>query len=133
MAVTDPRATASAVELRDQHQTLVEAVHDLYRACHLPAPTVPIAPSAPEFMRIVLALGREWWLVPTMPLMLLVGSAFALALGFATLRDIILEEGLRSTRISLLVTVFVSSLPYRIPERYAPVTQAGAQVGVQLD
>jgi hypothetical protein len=82
MRRTDPLTTASAVERRGPSQPLAEAVRDLYRPCHPPAPSVLVAPSTPEFVRMVLALGQSWWPGRFLVLLLVAYNVFAFGLAW---------------------------------------------------
>jgi hypothetical protein len=106
--VTDPPTTSSAVERREPSQPLAEAVRDLYRACHLPVPSVLVAPSAPEFVRIVLALGQGWWPGRFLVLELVAFNVFALGLGWYAM-SLVLEQGLtRSASTALVLAAYLS-------------------------
>jgi hypothetical protein len=112
MSAIDPshpeRSSGGAVERRP-HEAIIAAANELYRACHLPVPSVVVAPSAPEFVRIVLALGQGWWgLSLSLLLLLIFCSVLALGLGWHALHEI-LDEGLtRSASIFLALTAYVS-------------------------
>jgi hypothetical protein len=110
--MTDPllmgSTSTAAVEQRDPGVPLAAAVHDLYRACHLPVPSVVVAPSAAEFVHIVLALGRDWWPPLSLLLTLILCALATLGLGAFALHEV-LEEGLtRSTAIYLALAAYVS-------------------------